>query len=314
MQRAPELLSYLQVRVDEKRGNGRYVLTGSHQSAVRAAIGQSLAGRTAILQLLPLSIAEMDGAGIAFDSFADFAWHGGLPRVHDEAQRPSVAYANYFRTYVERDVRQLLQLKDAALFEKFLRLLAGRAGQVLNLQSLGNDTGIDAKTVKHWLTVLEASFIVFTLLPWFENVGKRVIKSPKVYFTEPGLLVWLLGIDDPRQLVRDPLVGSVFENLVIVEALKARVHRGKRSNLYFHRDYRGLEIDLIIANGRALSAIEIKSAATLDTRFTEAFAVFEERVAPLVSKTIVYSGRETRSWRNGAQAVGFREVERLIAA
>lgn len=169
----PTLLSYLQERVDAEAGNGRFVITGSHQLELRAAVAQSLAGRTAILTLYPLSIAELSGAGKEWAHFDEYLLNGFLPRVHDESQRPVIAYANYLQTYVERDVRPLIRLKDVALFEKFLTLLAGRVGHIVNYRSLGNDVGIDDKTVKEWLSVLEASFVVFRLQPYFENFGKR---------------------------------------------------------------------------------------------------------------------------------------------
>ncbi|RME11079.1 MAG: ATP-binding protein, partial [Bacteroidetes bacterium] len=215
IQRVPELLSYIQARVDEQKVNGAFVLTGSHQLVLREAIGQSLAGRTALLHLLPLSISEMKAAGIVFDRFEDYALHGFLPRIYDQRQRPTQAWSNYYQTYVERDVRLLINLKDASLFEKFIRLLAGRVAQVMNLSSLANDTGVDVKTVSHWLSILEASFVVFRLPPYFENFGKRVIKSPKYYFTDVGLLCFLLGIERADQVTRDPLVGSIFENMVV---------------------------------------------------------------------------------------------------
>src|SRR5690606_9581168 len=159
-------------------------------------------------------------------SFEEQAFYGFLPRVYDQEQRPRVAYASYYQTYVERDVRQLIRLKDASLFEKFMKLLAGRTGQLSNLQSLGADVGVDAKTLGHWLSILEASFVIFRLSPYFENFGKRAVKSPKYYVTDTGLLTYLLGIETPEQLARDPLLGGVFENLVILEARKARLNRG----------------------------------------------------------------------------------------
>ncbi len=233
IQRTPHLLSYLQEIVDQNKGNGQFVLTGSHQLELRAAITQSLAGRTGMLHLLPLSIAELDVAGIHFDSFEEYIFQGFMPRIYDQQQRPRTAYANYYQTYVERDVRQLIHLKDASLFEKFIKLLAGRIGQIINYQSLANDVGVDNKTIKQWLSILEASFIVFKLAPYFENFGKRVIKSPKYYFTDTGLLTYLLDIEKAGQVARDPLVGSLFENLVVLEALKSRYNQGMTPNLYF---------------------------------------------------------------------------------
>ena len=186
-----------------------------------------------MLQLLPLSIAELETAGVRFDSFEHYLYRGFLPGVHARNQRPRTAYSSYYQTYVERDVRQLIQLKDASLFEKFMKLLAGRVGQILNNSALGSDVGADAKTIRSWLSILEASFVIFKLPPYFENLGKRVIKSPKYYFTDTGLLTYLLDIESHEQVLRDPLVGSLFENLVVLEALKARSHRGLTPNLYF---------------------------------------------------------------------------------
>ena len=184
IQRAPHLLSYIQVLVDKHDEPGQFVLTGSHQPQLKEAITQTLAGRTGILQLLPLTIGELNTAGIQFNDFEAYVLSGFLPRVHVRRQRPQTAYAAYFQTHVERDVRQLINLKDSGLFEKFMKLLAGRVGQLLDYASLGNDVGVDGKTIRHWLSVLEASFIVFRLQPYFESYGKRVIKSPKVYFTD----------------------------------------------------------------------------------------------------------------------------------
>lgn len=307
IQRVPTLLSYIQAIVDEQGGNGRYVLTGSHQLELRAAVAQSLAGRSALLTLYPLTIGELAAAGIRFNSFIDYLLHGFLPRIHDSKQRPAVAYANYYRTYVERDVRQLIRLKDAALFEKFMKLLAGRVGQLINFQSLGNDVGVDGKTIKEWLSVLEASFVVFRLPPYFENFGKRAIKTPKYYFTEPGLLVWLLGLREPAQVRRDPLIGSLFENLVVVEALKARVNQGESPELYFYRDNHGLEIDLLFRDGPELSAIEAKSASTLHQRFKDSLARFDSTVKSLSRKILVYDG-EPRHWSDGIEAANWRDV------
>lgn len=262
IQRAPELLSHIQVIVDERKQNGHFVLTGSHQLQLKEAITQSLAGRIAILQLLPLSINELSSAQIELESFEDYIIHGFLPRVYDQQQRPQTAYSNYYQTYVERDVRQLINLKDVSLFEKFMKLLAGRVGQLIDYNSIANDTGVDAKTIKNWLSILEASFIVFKLSPYFDNFGKRAIKSPKYYFVDVGLLAFLLGLEKREHVSRDPLVGSIFENLVIIECLKSRLNQGKVPNLYFFRESTGLEIDLVFQEGRDIVPIEIKSSST----------------------------------------------------
>ena len=311
IQRAPVLLSYLQGIVDNRLSNGQFVLTGSHQLELRAAITQSLAGRTGILNLLPLTIEELRNANIRFDSFEAYIFNGFLPRVHDQQQRPHVAYGNYYQTYVERDVRQLIQLKDASLFEKFIKLVAGRVGQLVNYQSLANDVGIDGKTIKHWLSILEASFIIFKLPPYFENFGKRVIKSPKYYFTDTGLLAYLLDIEKPDQITRDPLVGNIFENLVILEALKARYNQGRRAGLYFFRDSQGHEIDLLFQSGRQLTGIEIKSASTWHPRFKQALNRFSEKQHPLARSYVIYSGAE-QSFSDGLKAIPYDRVATLF--
>lgn len=311
IQRVPELLSYLQGMVDDRRGNGQFVLTGSHQLQLRAVITQTLAGRTGILHLLPLSIAELSAVNIQFDSFYEYAFHGFLPRIYDQQQRPHIAYANYYQTYVERDVRQLIQLKDAALFEKFIKLLAGRVGQLVNYQSLSNDVGVDAKTIKQWLSILEASFVVFKLPPYFDNFGKRVIKSPKYYFTDTGLLAYLLDIEKAEQIARDPLIGNIFENLIVLEAVKSRYNQGLKSNLYFFRDSQGKEIDLLYKTGGKLTAMEIKSSSTWDNSFKRALQHFSKAIHPLAKSYIVYSG-ENRVFSDGITAVNYKDVSVIM--
>lgn len=311
IQRAPHLLSYLQTAVDQSQINGQFVLTGSHQLELRQAITQSLAGRTGLLYLLPLSIHELTVAGVGFDSYDAYLFHGFLPRVHSQQQRPRTAYSSYYQTYVERDVRQLIQLKDAALFEKFMKLLAGRIGQLINYQSLGNDVGVDAKTIKHWLSILEASFVVFKLHPYFENFGKRVIKAPKYYFADPGLACHLLDIERVEQVARDPLVGSLFENLVILEALKFRYNKGLSPNLYFFRDSRGNELDLLHKTGNEFHGIEIKSSSTYHASFKKGLIHFDENTHHLEKKSIVYSG-ESRTFSDGIQLTSYLQIESIL--
>jgi len=311
IQRVPELLSYIQARVDEEKVNGAFVLTGSHQLALRESIGQSLAGRTALLTLLPLSISEMKAAGIGFDRFEDYAVHGFLPRIHDQRQRPTRAWSNYYQTYVERDVRLLINLRDASLFEKFIRLLAGRVGQVMNQSSLANDVGVDVKTVGHWLSILEASFVVFRLPPYFENFGKRVIKSPKYYFTDVGLLCFLLGIERADQVARDPLVGAIFENLVVVELMKQQTNRGRRPELYFYRDSNGNEVDVLIPEGRHMVAVEIKAAATWQPRFFRPMERLEKLCGRISKSVLVYNG-ESRPFGERGRMLRFDDLAGLV--
>ena len=236
---------------------------------------------------------------------------GFLPRIYDQNQRPHTAYANYYQTYIERDVRQIIQLKDASLFDKFMRLLAGRAGQVMNYQSLASDVGVDGKTIKEWLSILEASFVVFKLSPYFENFGKRVIKSPKYYFMDTGLLAYLLGIEKPEQITRDPLVGQLFENLIILEAIKTQYNRGRPPNLYFYRDSNGNEIDLLYTSGRELVGVEIKSSATFTPHFKKMLLRFSERHRQLRSSYVVYNGEE-RQFSDGIKALGFRDTSSIF--
>jgi len=271
---------------------------------LREAVSQSLAGRTAILHLLPLSIVELGHAGIGFEHFTEYCFSGFLPRIYDQSMRPGVAYSNYYQTYVERDVRQLIQLKDASLFEKMLKLLAGRVGQLMDFSSLANDVGVDVKTVQNWISILEASFILFKLSPYFENFGKRVIKAPKYYFTELGLLCFLLGIRNPEQVARDPLVGNVFENLVIIECLKARYNQGLLPDMYFFRDSNGNEVDLVFQDGRHLVAVEIKAGSTFSDTQLKGLVRFKNTSASVKKSYLVYNGRTIRL-SNDTDAIHF---------
>lgn len=311
IQRTPDLLSYIQGIVDEEKRVGRFVLTGSHQLRVREAITQSLAGRTAILTLLPLSIAELDAVGRKFDRFEDYAFRGFLPRICAETLRPTVAYANYYQTYVERDVRQLIQLKDSATFEKAMKLLAGRTGQLMDCASLANDVGVDAKTIRNWLSILEASFILFKLPPYFENFGKRAIKAPKYYFVDVGLLCYLLGIRKPEHIRRDPLVGAIFENLVVGECLKAQTNRGEVPSLYFYRDSNGNEVDLLAAEGRTLHAAEIKSATTFSMDKLSGLRRFRDRAKTSGRSCLIYNG-EPCHLSDGTNVISFRHAQQLL--
>ena len=307
VQRVPTLLSYLQGIVDKEQKDGRFVLTGSHQLELRAAVAQSLAGRTGLLHLLPLSIEELRQAGLTFDGFEDYVVHGFLPRVHSQSQRPFRAYANYYQTYIERDVRQLIELKDVSLFEKFIKLLAGRVGQLMDYQALSNAVGVSAKTIKQWLSVLEASYVVVKLPPYFENFGKRVVKSPKYFFTDVGLLAYLLGLETSSQVLRDPLLGSIFENLVVIEVLKQRYNSGYDANLYFFRDSNGSEIDLLCKTSNGLVGIEIKAASTWHGKFAKQLVRFAANNHPLNQSWVVYNGVELEL-SNGVNAISYDKL------
>lgn len=274
IQRMPQLLSYIQPLVDKKDQKGMFILTGSHQLELQEAISQSLAGRTALLTLLPLNLAELEKA--KFDlSINEWILKGGYPRIYKENLDPTKAYRNYFQTYVERDLRQVIQVKDLIQFERFVQILAGRIGQILNMEEIGGEVGISSHTVKHWISILEASFIVFRLSPYFENFGKRIIKSPKLFFNDVGLATYLLGIENETQLNRDPLRGNLFENAIILELKKFRLNRGLDPSLFYYRDIQKNEIDIIYKKGHELVPIEIKSSKTFHPEFIQRLQYFQ---------------------------------------
>lgn len=309
IQRVPELLSYIQVMADKDRKMGQYVLTGSHQPKLRAEVTQSLAGRTGLLQLLPLSIAELNNAGLTM-SRDEYIFKGFLPKLYNTGGDPVLEYRNYYATYIERDVRQLINLQHQREFEVFIRLLAGRVGQLLNLSSLADDVGVSTSTLTEWLNVLEASFIIFRLFPYFENFGKRLVKTPKIYFSEIGLAAWLLNLKSTDLVGRDPLIGSLFENLVIVEALKARFNSGNEPDLYFFRDQRGFEIDLLLAENRKLYPFEIKSSRTYSSDFAANLKKFSEREEKIQAGAVIYAGDMKRS--TPPEVINFKETAEVL--
>ncbi|MCY4107801.1 MAG: ATP-binding protein [Chloroflexi bacterium] len=310
IQRVPSLLSYIQVAVDEERANGLFVLTGSQQFRLTNAISQSLAGRTALLRLLPFSLAERRLATPS-DSVDDLLYSGFYPRVFDQSLEPRQAYADYFETYVERDVRQLAEIRNLSSFQRFVRLCAGRVGQLTNLSSLGADAGVSHVTARQWLTLLEASYVVRLLRPYHANIRKRLIKSPKLYFYDVGLACHLLGIEHAQQVTTHPLRGPLFENMVVIEALKHRFNRGRSSNLSFFRDKRGLECDLLFRNGNSFAAIEIKSGATITSDFFSSFGPVSELVPNVSTRAIVYGGRSRQS-RSAASVVPLADFDGLL--
>ncbi len=283
VQRVPALLSYIQGIVDGAGRPGMFILLGSHQPRLHEAITQSLAGRTAVLTLWPFSVSEVRNYKTNWKAF-ELVVKGFYPRVHEENLEPRRFYNSYVQTYVERDVRALVNVRDLSPFQRFLTLLAGRVGQVMNLTSLSNDVGVSTTTIRSWLSVLKASYVVFDLPPFFENVRKRVIKSPKIYFTDVGLAAFLLGIRTEEQASRDPLRGNLYENLVIADVVKGALNRGMRPEVYFYRDSHGLEVDLLIRENGELIPVEIKSAATFTTEFLKNLERFRglglDRVRP----------------------------------
>jgi len=266
-QLVPELFSYIQGIVDQSGKTGQFILSGSQSFLLHDRISQSLAGRTAIFRLLPFSFSELRKADQLLPSYEANIFHGFFPRLYDKKIDPPDFYPNYIQTYLERDVRSLQNIHDLNLFVRFLGLCAGRVGQLLDYTSLANDCGVSYNTVKAWISVLEASYILFLLQPHHNNFSKRLVKRPKLYFYDTGLCCSLLRIEKVSQLNNHYLKGSLFENLILSEFLKRRYNQGKASNLYFWRDHRGIEIDLIIEHANGLTPVEIKSAKTWNRDF-----------------------------------------------
>ena len=293
IQRAPELLSWIQVISDENQDKtAQFILTGSHQPALRQAISQSLAGRTALLHLLPLSLEELPPSERE-KSRSELLLKGFMPRLYDKPVRPGRYYRDYYATYVERDVRQLMAIENQQAFELFLRLLAGRTGQIVNFSQLASQVGMSAPGIKKWFGILEASYIIFKLPPYYRNLGKRLTKSPKIYFTEPGLAVYLLGIESVDQLERDPAFGGIFENMVIVDILKHRYNQGKEAGLFFFRDHHGNEVDLLVpGTEKKITSIpvEIKSSRTYRSDFLKGITYFKKLVPEAPPGLLIYDG------------------------
>lgn len=258
------------------------------------AVSQSLAGRPAVLTLLPFSSTELNGYPQMGEDVFERIVAGGYPRLHEERLSPGRFFASYLATYVERDVRSLVNIKDLTHFQAFLKLLAGRVGQMVNLSSLANDIGVTSTTLRHWLEILKACYLLFELPPWFENISKRLVKSPKLYFYDTGLLCHLLGIATAEHLERDPLRGGLFENYVILELLKQEWNAGRQPDFLFYRDSAGNEVDLVVRRGRKLQPVEIKSATTFIPDFCTGIERFSKTLADsrLVTPTVYYNGHE----------------------
>ena len=303
IQRVPELLSTVQVRIDKNQKKGQYLITGSQQISLKSSITQSLAGRTAIVQMLPLSISELYSANIKLDRDSQLV-SGFMPFLYAESgHSPFEYYKNYVNTYLERDIVQIAAVHDLIRFEKFMRLLAGRVGQLVNNSILATEVGVSSTTIGSWLSVLEASHVIYTLKPWFKNRNSQVVKTPKVYFCDTGLVSYLLGIETPEQMIRDPLLRNIFENFVVIEALKTRLNLGLEPNLYFFRNSNGLEIDLILQEQNKLKLFEIKSGKSLNDEFCRNMknfsAKYNEEIASDSTKgTVIYSGETYESYKD----------------
>lgn len=286
----PELLSYIQGIVDEQP-HKKFVLSGSSNFALLKKVSQSLAGRSGVFELMPLSIEEVKGQIEYVDDADQLLYQGLYPAVCSCKNIPKFLYPSYVKTYLERDVRDLLNVKDIRLFNMFLKLCAGRIGSVFNASEIAGEIGVSSKTIQAWVSILQASYVVYLLPPYFENSRKRLTKSPKMYFCDTGLACTLLGIESAEQLAFDKMRGHLFENLIVVELLKRRLNEGKESNIYFYRDSNQKEVDILVNNGSSLDAIEVKSAMTYNPSFEKALLKVNEWVNPPVGKrTIIYAG------------------------
>ena len=285
----PKLLSYIQGIVDDDPKR-RFVLSGSSQFAMLKKVSQSLAGRTAVFELLPMSYSEIrdEVADVPVDNLL---FNGFYPAIHSGRNIAKFFYPAYMKTYLDKDVRDVLKIKDMMQFHTFVRLCAGRIGSLFNASELANEVGVSANTITAWLSILQASYIVVLLPPYYENMSKRLIKTPKLYFTDTGLACYLLGIESPEQLSRDKMRGALFENFVVMEALKQRYNQGKESNLYFYRDSHHNEVDLLLKRNTGLYGIEIKSAMTYHPDFEKSLKQLSGWVKlPVEGKAVVYSG------------------------
>lgn len=312
VQRCPQLFSYLQSLVDHDKRPGLFILTGSQQFGLLSNISQTLAGRVGLVQLLPFSLEEIESARKSPPAIEELLFKGLYPPIYDRRIPPSTWYANYVLTYVERDVRQMINVHDLSAFQRFVRMCAARTGQLLNLSSLATDCGITHNTAKAWLSVLEASYIVFLLKPYFRNINKRLIKTPKLYFYDTGMAAWLAGIHDPKLLAIHPMRGALFETWTIGELLKNRFNRGLSSNLYFFRDNVGNEIDVVIEEGDKLTPVEIKSGATVTNDYFKGLNYWTK--LPLKTsgrKWLIYGG-EQRQTRHGVEILPWKLLGKII--
>ena len=286
---APSLLSYIQGIVDE-HPERKFILSGSSQFAMLKKVTQSLAGRTAVFELLPLSYSEVRGH-VEAKSLDSLLFEGFYPAIYAGRNVPKFFYPSYVKTYLDKDVRDLLQIKDMMQFHTFIRLCAGRIGSLFKASELANEIGVSSNTITSWLSVLQASYIVVLLPPYFENSRKRLTKAPKLYFTDTGLACHLLGIESAQQLSRDKMRGALFENFIVMEAMKRRYNQGKESNLYFYRDSHQNEVDLILKNSTGVYGIEIKSSMTYHVDFEKALKQMDVWLnVPVIGKAVVYAG------------------------
>ncbi len=309
IQRVPELVSYVQEIVDAQDKPGLFILTGSQNFHLLDTVSQSLAGRSALAVLLPFSYNEiyLDKA-VPLDKVL---FTGFYPRIYDKKLNPAEALSFYVSTYLERDIRALINVKDLSKFEKFLKLCAGRAAQIINLSNLANDCGINHNTAKSWLGVLEASYVIFFVRPHHSNFGKRLIKAPKLYFTDCGLAAYLLDIQNVKHIANHPLKGAIFENFIVAELLKARANHGKNSNIYFFRDNVGNEVDVLLEKGGSVKPVEIKLGSTINDDYFKSLRYYQKiNKKNSLKAALIYGGNENQR-REAFDIFSYRNVEKI---
>lgn len=313
VQRSPGLFSYLQTRLDQAKKKGLFVLTGSQQFDLLSGITQSLAGRIALLPLLPFALGELQAAKLAPTALSELLFRGLYPPIYAGIEQAGIWYGNYVRTYIERDVRQVIQVRELSAFQRFVRMCAGRTGQLTNLSALASDCGVSHNTAKAWLSVLEASYIVHLLRPHHMNFDKRLVKTPKLYFHDTGLACWLLGIRSPAQLDSHAQRGALFETWAVAELLKARYNRALESNLYFWRDRSGNEVDVLIEDGNTLSPVEIKAGQTVASDYFRGLERWQGLAKGVSGKGWLLFGGTKSETRRGFRVVPWADIGSFVS-
>lgn len=310
IQRCPQLLDYIQGIVDNNPKR-HFALSGSSNFEVMKNLSESLAGRAGVFELLPMSIQEVTGK-VDLDNLNQILYNGLYPSICAKKNIAKFFYPSYVRTYLEKDVRDLLQIKDQIRFTKFLKLCAARIGSLFNASELGAEVGVSSKTISHWLSVLQASYLITLLPPYYENIPKRLVKSPKLYFNDPGLACYLLDIESPQQLDRDKMRGAIFENMIVMEAIKHRYNMGLEGRVFFYRDSNQNEVDLLIKQGGELTAIEVKSSMTYSSSFEKALTQIEGWIkTPISKKAIVYSG-DFENTSGNINLINYRHISSIL--
>lgn len=312
VQRCPHLLSWLQGLVDERGRMGDFILTGSAQFELISGVTQSLAGRVGRIELLPLSIGELAASRQLPTSLEDMLLRGAYPALYDRELSPGDWFPNYVATYLERDVRQLIAVRDLTQFQRFVRMCAARSGQLLNLAALGADCGISAVTAREWLSVLEASYLVVRLQPYHRNFGKRLVKTSKLYFLDVGLMAWLLGIRDAASIQTHAARGALFETFVVSELIKQRFNAGQPADLYFWRDNAGHEVDVLYETAQGLQAVEIKSGSTFASDWPDAIHKWQKFAAGEALPPMIVYGGEGDYERQACRVIGWRELQGFV--